>query len=293
VGVILSHKINDMKTILAPTDFSRTARNAINYAAEIARRTRSRLILLHAYHQPVIIAEAPIVMPMPADLEKDCMKRLKKIRYDLLTKHGRQLDVELICVNGLAVDIIEEYSKKNKTNLIVVGTHGAGYLEEKLLGSVTSALIKSSITPVLSVAAKVKFKSIKNIVLASDYERLESETALDPLKELASFFKSHIYILNITSEKNGLPTVSQAVQGLRLEHILEGHSHSFHSVTNKNVVNGINEFVNTHRMDMTVMLPRHRSFIQSIFKKSNSKAMAFHTETPLLTIHAEFTNKFK
>jgi nucleotide-binding universal stress UspA family protein len=274
-----------MKIILAPTDFSKTARNAINYAAEIAKRTKSKLVLIHAYHPPVVIAEAPIVLPLPADFEKDCMKRLKKIRYDLVSKHGRHLDVDLICQNGLAADIITEFARSNKADLVVVGTHGAGYLEEKLLGSVTWELIKSCPGAVLSIPSKVKFKSIKNIVLATDYGQLKSATALDPLKDLASMFKSHIYILNVIAEGNGLPTTSQAVQGIKLEHVLEAHNHSFHSAANKDVVNGINEFVAIRRINMTVMLPRRHSFVQSIFKKSNSKAMAFHTETPLLTIH--------
>lgn len=33
-----------MKIILAPTDFSKTARNAINYAAEIAKRNKAKLV---------------------------------------------------------------------------------------------------------------------------------------------------------------------------------------------------------------------------------------------------------
>ena len=274
-----------MKIILAPTDFSKTARNAINYAAEIAKRTKARLVLLHAYHPPVIIAEAPIVPPLPPDLEKDCMKRLKKIRYDLITKHGRQMDIATVCVNGLAVDEIMEYTKTNRVSLIVVGTHGASYVEEKVLGSITSELIKSELTPVLSIATKVKFKSIKKIVLATDYGQLESKTSLDSLKDLARLFKSHIYILNITNTESSVPSVSQAVQGIKLEHLLEELDHSFHAESNKDVVSGINDFVKTRRIDMIVMFPRRRTFVQSIFKKRNSKVMAFHTTIPLLTIH--------
>jgi len=277
-----------MKIILAPTDFSKTARNAIKYAAEIAKRTKSKLILLHAYHPPVAmgINESPIILPLADDLEKDCMKRLKRIRLDLITRHGRSLTIETVCLNGLAVDVITDYAKDKKAELIVAGTHGADYLEEKILGSVTSELIRSSIIPVLSIAADVKFKSLKKFVLATDYEPLEGENTLSALKDFAGLFKSHIYILNITHEDKSVPSVSQAVQGLKLERLLAGQDHSFHSAVNMDVVKGINAFVETHHMDMIVMFPHHRRFMQSLFKKRNSKAMAFHTETPLLTIHA-------
>jgi len=39
-----------MKTILVPTDFSKIARNAIDYAVEIAKLTKAKLILFHVYH---------------------------------------------------------------------------------------------------------------------------------------------------------------------------------------------------------------------------------------------------
>jgi len=274
-----------MKMIIAPTDFSKTARNAINYAAEIARRKKAKLVLLHACHPPVMIADAAVILPLPADIEKDCMKRLKRMRLDLITRFGRGLHVEAMCLNGLAADVIAEQAKSHKADLIVVGTQGVGYLEEKLIGSVTSELIKNSRTPVLSIAPKVRYKNIKKILLATDYEHVENKAALDPLKELAGLYKSHIYILNVTDQEKRIPTLSQAVQGIKLEHLLEEQDHSFHTITNQVVVDGINEFAKTYRMDMIVMLPRHRSFMQSIFKKRNTKAMAFHTETPLLTIH--------
>lgn len=274
-----------MKLILAPTDFSKASRNAIYYAAEIAKRAGAKLVLLHAYHPPVIIAEAPIVFPMPADMEKECMRQLKRIRYQLLTKHGRRFDVDLCCLEGLAGDIISNYAMEHKADLMVVGTHGAGYLEEKLIGSVTSDLIDRSKTPVLSVSATTKFKNIKKIVLATDYQSLSGKTLLDPVKEIADMFSSHIYVLNVVGKENDVPTVSQAVEGIKLEQLLQGHNHSFHAAANKDVVRGINTFVEASQMDMVVMVPRRHSFFKTLFSKRNTKAMAFHTKAPLLTIH--------
>ncbi|PBQ33715.1 hypothetical protein CNR22_18655 [Sphingobacteriaceae bacterium] len=277
-----------MKLILAPTDFSKTARNALNYAAELAKRTKSKLVLFHACHPAIPItsgiAEAT-VFPMTEDLEKDSKKRLNRVRLALHKNYGPKLSIETVCVLGLAADVVLEYAKEKKADLIVVGTHGANYLEEKLLGSVTSELIKNASVPVLSIAAETKFKSLKKFVLATDYEPLESDEILFTLKHLAELFKSHIYILNITKEENSTTSVGQAVQGLKLERLLAGQDHSFHSAVNKDVVKGITNFAETHRVDMIVMFPHHRSFMQEFFKKRNSKAMAFHTETPLLTIH--------
>lgn len=274
-----------MKLIIAATDFSKASRNAINYAAEIAKRAKAKLVLLHAYHPVVMVAETPIVLPMPDDIEKSCMRQLRRIRYQLLTRHGRRFNVELSCMEGLGADIICDYAAGHKADLVVVGTHGAGYLEEKLIGSVTSDLIARCKSPVLSVASTTKFKSIKKIVLATDYQELSKKEILDPIKEIADMFRSHVYVLNVIAGENDLPTISQAVEGIKLEQLLQGYHHSFHAAVNEDVIRGINSFVEASRMDMVVMIPRQYTFFKNLFHKHNSKAMVFHTQIPLLTIH--------
>lgn len=274
-----------MNLILAPTDFSKASRNAINYAAEIAKRAKAKLVLLHAYQPVVIAAEVPVVMPMSEEIEKECMRRLRRIRYQLLTKHGRRFNVEISCMEGLAADSINRYALEQKADLVVMGTHGITYLEEKLIGSVTSDMITRSTYPVLSVSSTAKFKSIKKVLLATDYQSLSNQTLLDPIKEISDMFNSHIYVLNITGKENELPTTTQAVEGIKLEQLLKAQNHSFHSAVNPDVVKGINEFIEEKHMDMVVMVPRYHNFFSTLFKKRNTKNMAFHAKAPLLTIH--------
>jgi nucleotide-binding universal stress UspA family protein len=269
-----------MKTIIAPTDFSKAATSAIDYAAGLAHKTHSTLILLHACHPPVILSEAPVVIPAPEELEKDGLKRLNRTKTSLMQKHGTRLKVELICRTGFAADLILDCATERKADLIVMGTHGAGFIEEKLIGSITSTLIRKSQVPVLSIPQTAKFKGIKKIVLAADYKELK-EQALKQIREVAGLYESHIYILNVTARKSSLPSVTQAVEGIKLEHRLEGLEHSFHEVVNEHVADGISAFAEDMQADMIVMIPRKHS----IFKEGESKKMAFHTSRPLLTIH--------
>jgi hypothetical protein len=142
------------------------------------------------------------------------------------------------------------------------------------------------VVPVLSIAPDAKFKGLKKIVLATDYEELKNRETLDTLKSLAGLFHSHIDVLNVTNNKEAeIPSLKRAIGGITLEHMLEGYRHSFHTSSNKNTVDGINKFVESHNADLVVMVPRSRSFIRSIFPARKSKQMLFHTNTPLLTIH--------
>lgn len=274
-----------MKLILAATDFSKASRNAINYAAEMAKRTKARLLLFHSYMPPVIASDVPVVLPSSSELEKDAMKAMKRIATSLQKKHGGSLKTELVCQYGLAVAAIIDYAEENKADLIVMGMKGAGPLKEKLFGSITTDVIKKSKRPVLSIGHDVKFNPIKHIAFATDYQEIASFAILDPVKELATQFKAHIHLLNVAPDSSLVPTVSHAIQGIKTNHAFDGYKHSFHAIINKSVADGIKEFTGLRKMDLVVMIARKHSFFQTLFKSRTTKHVAFHTNTPLLTIH--------
>lgn len=275
-----------MKTILLPTDFSDVSDNAINYAVEFAKLTQSKLILFHVYHVPIITTDTPIVIPSMEELGNDCMDGLKKIEERIHSLHGGSLQVECKCECGLEVDEINEYIKNNPVDLVITGMKGAGGLEEKLIGSVTTSLMRKLKCPVMAIDKSCRFKSIDKIALACDYKEIKTKAALDPLKQIIKLFKSHLFIVNVLKEQKELiPTTEQAIAGVHLGHLLEDVDHSFHFEESSNVVEGINRFVDKHNIDMVVMVPRSHSILQNIFHEPNTKRMAFHTHVPLLSIH--------
>ena len=275
-----------MKTILVPIDFSKPSINALMYAAEIAKLTKSKLILLNVYTMPISSIETPVVMPIWIDIEKDCMEALEKQKRILNRKYGKSLEIKCVCKMGYAVqEIIKQSISENNIDLVVMGMRGAGYLSEKLIGSVTTKLIKQSDCPVLVINEKVKFKSIKKIVLAYDYEKNLNKTVLNPLKEFVKLFKSQIFVLNVVDPTQKVPSLKNAVAGVGIEHNLEEVKHSYHFIKSEDVIKGINTFVANKRADMIVIVPRKHKFLKSILHERNTKKMAFHTSLPLLALH--------
>lgn len=273
-----------MKTILVPTDFSDNANNAINYAVEIAQLSKSKLILFHAFHIPTVPSDVPFVMPLD-EIEKDSLEGLKKIKDKILKSHGKELKIECETKLGFAVDEINDTIKEKKIDLVVMGMRGAGYLSEKLIGSITTTLIRKANCPVLAINENVKFKNIKKIVLAYDYEKINNKSILDPLKEFVKLFTSHLYVLNVTRELQVVSASKKTISGSQLEHSLEGLNHSFNFIENGNIADGINEFVDENNVDMIVMIPRKHTLLETILQERNTKRMAFHTHIPLLALH--------
>lgn len=277
-----------MKTILVPTDFSKNAQNAIDYAIEIAKCTSSKLILFHAYQLPLVASEVPVV-PSIGELEKDIVRNLKKAERHIHSKTESSLVVEYEYRCGFPVEEIRLCAERNKADLIIMGLHGAGFIREKLIGSVSTALMNNSKCPVLIINQNVKFKSIKNIALAFDYSEIKNQAVLYPLNVFSNLFKSHIFIFNVVkSQLEAVSSISKAVDGMKLAHALENAEHSFHYSENEDIIEGINKFVMEKNIDMVVMIPHKHSPLHNLFNESQTKKMAFHTRIPLLTL-SEFS----
>jgi hypothetical protein len=56
-----------MKTIIAPTDFSGSSLNSVNYAADLAVSINAKLVLFHAIPFPIAISEISV----PGDFVDD------------------------------------------------------------------------------------------------------------------------------------------------------------------------------------------------------------------------------
>src|SRR5450755_753361 len=73
-----------MKTILAPTDFSSSSINAVNYAADMALATQAQLVIVNAIQFPVAASEISLpesVMDEMIDLgNNDLQELLNKLK---------------------------------------------------------------------------------------------------------------------------------------------------------------------------------------------------------------------
>lgn len=274
-----------MKTILIPTDFSSVAKNAMHYGAEMAIAHQAKIMLLHVYQLPIVMGEIPVAVPSLEEIEADGTDALEKLKTHLLNKYGKDLEIDYKIKTGFITDTICETAEDVKADLIVVGMQGAGFITEKIMGSNTTSLIQKSKIPVLAIDKHAHYKSIENILFASDYEELEHKDTLAPLLNLTKTFDANLHILHVIKGKEKTQTITQAVEGIKLNRYFEETKHEFHFIESDDVLGGIQRFIKQNPMDIIVMIPRKHSFIEKLINEPHSKQVAFHTHLPLLTIH--------
>lgn len=268
-----------MKTILVATDFSDAARNASKYAIELAKAVKAKVIFFHAYHIPVTVSETPVIINYP-ELEETNLELLK---HEKLMLNADNLDVEYYTTAGLAVDEILEIEKKDKPDLIVMGMSGAGKLSEFILGSVSTSLIRKTSTPVLIVPENAKYKTPERIAFACDYTINAASGVLEPLKKITAQFKASLLIINLLKENEKVDT-ERAIKGMMIENQLQEIVHSYYFPEDDDFVHGLNDFVDSHNVDLLAIIPHKHNFLAKIFAESHTKKLAFHSHVPLFAI---------
>lgn len=272
-----------MRTILVPSDFSETAANALEYAAELAIFTQSKIVLFHAYHLPAIVSEVPFVTTaQDFQLEERSNDQLKLIVQELSRKFGSKLNVEYISSAGLLSDIIPEIAKEKRCDIIIIGTQVA-IGNNSFFGSKTIEIIKSTHCNVIAVPDKVKFRDIDKIALAFDYETIQNTAVFTSLIEICTLFNSEVLIFNMI-DSGFHSAVEKEAAGLKLEQIFKNIKHTYWFSEKENIVEAINNFAETNNAVIITMIRRHHTLFQQIFTKSNTKLMALNSHLPLLIL---------
>ncbi len=138
--------------ILVASDFSEHARNAVDYAADIARRYEATLLIVHVY-QPVNYALPDGYMLYTPEQMTTMMgefqKQLENAKEKALAAGAPRVETSLP-IGGAAFEIVEA-AKSSGCDLIVMGTHGRTGIRHMLLGSTAERVVRTSDCPVLTV----------------------------------------------------------------------------------------------------------------------------------------------
>jgi universal stress protein A len=143
----------EIKTILAPTDFSEHSARALRYACRLAERLGSELRLLHVLSEILPAGPDPLLMPvMPTEYYTESEGKAHETLERMLdSTWGRPASVVTAVQWGSPVETIVRYALDNRVDLIVIATHGRTGLSHVLLGSVAERIVREAPCPVLTI----------------------------------------------------------------------------------------------------------------------------------------------
>lgn len=270
--------------ILVPTDFSPVADNALRYAIQFAAKTGAKLHLLNVVNIPVDDAYfvAGSYLTLINELEKAASEGFAKLKTKLLK--GIDFEQHTAVSAGYAPSAIEDYAKKKKIDLIIMGTSGASGMKEVFFGSNAASTISTSNVPVLVIPPKARYHELKNLVYATDYTEPEFP-AVSRLIYLAELYRARVTILHVKSEYDQFFDSAKNFFVKNKSNISYKNWKMARTSGEKNIMEEISSYITDNSTDLLVLAKHNRSFFDRIFHRSLSKRMAYHTNIPLLVLN--------
>nr|WP_293299868.1 universal stress protein [Allomuricauda sp.] len=276
-----------MRTILIPTDFSKNALHALQYAQELYKCERSCFFILHAYMDEVY---GEYKAASPEDLE--ARKQIKKEESEKQLDHlvGAVLgnppnplhNFETVAVFDSLVDGINDFVNEMNIDMVIMGTKGETSDHKTTFGSYTIEVFKYLKCPVLAVPEGFEYRQPKVILFPTDYMLPYKRRELKLLGNLARKFKSEVHCLYFTDFEE--LSMRQMDNKKFLEGSLSGTYLSFGTTSVKNKAEGIMEYVEKNEVGMLVMVNSRHSFFEDMLYRSTVDLLGLKVGIPFLVM---------
>ena len=276
-----------MQSILVPTDFSANAYNAATYAIALAADIKATEVILYNAYQPYVSEDPELSLPLQTDVEA-----FKQISADALVKMKAVLEKEL--PPSIQLKIKSEYNmvtagivdaaKDLNAGFIVMGISGTeSKLEEAIIGSNAVDVSRHSEVPVIVVPAKAKYVQFRKILLAVDFKKSAETTPVAAIKNLLDVTKAQLDILHVEAGTN--TDIDLDTEKNIVENLFQNYNPQYHFLQSKVFTDAINQFALENKSDLIIVIPKKHGLFEGIFKRSHTKALVFHSDIPIMTIH--------
>jgi len=275
-----------LRSIVAPTDFSDIAVNALAYAKSIAAVQGAGLNLVHV-HQAQAVTAGPF--PAPASTEDIEWKNtqldsfLERPVYTNGFDSG-QVPMRKELLLGAVVEEIRRLSELPDTDMIVMGSTGKSNLINRLFGSVSSEIARRAACPVLLVPEEARFRGFQHIIFAGNYEPHE-ERVLPRLLSFARRFGSQVQYVHVNTNA----TEDYLVTKIPLLPIGESRQNisELTTIESRDVLEGLLRYATEQKADLIAMSTTQRSFMDALFHRSITRQAVLQIQIPLLIMHPE------
>lgn len=274
-----------MYKILLLTDFSPASRHALAFAQALFADTPVQFCLLHAFPaKPTEGFNGTFLIAEQRQLAEASLRNLKRrmTQPPVPTGHTYQTTVML----GDPVDAVELVLAHEYFDLVVVGATGSGCTE--FFGSVATGMVRTANTNVLVVPVSALIRPLERVVLATDYRSVNGADSFIFLKDLVDRKAAHLTLLTIETLRRADIGAAELSRQYVLNAFRNLHVDTY-SVHDDDVRHGINLYLDTHPVDLFVMLPHHKRFFDLLLNNSLSRSMAYHPRVPLLTLYDSTT----
>ncbi|PHN02467.1 universal stress protein [Flavilitoribacter nigricans] len=269
-----------MKKVLLPTNFSKKARNAARYAMQLFREDQPKFHLLNAYDLPAWSTVVQI-----SALQGGIGVKAKKSLIEDQHRFTKEVSIYGASFTtatefGKASRVILGYANRHQVDYVVMGTQGGNNYRKFFSGSNTQEVLRKAQCPIIAIPERARYQTPKNILFIPDPNATINTERLGPLVEITEKFDSQIIVLNLINRFS----VGKTEQHLKdLKKQLGDSFHSFHLLSEHNIEEGLDKFLDNNDVDLLVLQGKN-NFLNNMFRSWNSRKSPSFSKRPLLAI---------
>jgi nucleotide-binding universal stress UspA family protein len=264
--------------ILVPIDFTEVSANALKYATSYA--PNAEFTIIHADTGMLQINE-PIPFQMNSSLENASKKRMENLVTETLGPDD-QNKFEFILIVDHPVHGVKSEIKVHDYDMIIMGTRDKYDLLDKLFGTFSLGIVKTSHIPVMLVPKHSTFTPYKKVVIASD-KHVKNLATTEKIIDWNKDHKAHLKFVHIANSKKDTFAESSKVlfNNLMDSQNLE-FSFEISSIEDSSIAKSILAISYNTKADLVIVVPDSQSLVQSFLVKSVSRDLILNSAIPIL-----------
>jgi nucleotide-binding universal stress UspA family protein len=141
----------NLTTVIYATDFSVCSQNAGLYPAVMAKYFSAKLLVSHAF----TLSQAALEVEIDGSPVSQQRQDLQLLLSQKALASG-SFETIPILLDGDPKDALPQLADKYQPSLLVFRTHGGGWVEQKLIGSVAEKVLRSTRWPALTIGPQVR-----------------------------------------------------------------------------------------------------------------------------------------
>lgn len=283
----------ELKSVVYATDLSIDSQNAGFYAARLAAYFSAKLLVAHAFTLSQAATEVELIHSRLSQQRLNLKSRLSMMSSLLASDTVEAIPTLL---EGDPVDVLPELADLHAPSLIVLGTHGGGWLGRYIIGSVAEQTIWSTRCPLFIVGPLVPPFSWANfpfqrVLYAADFSAAAAHSA-EFAFSIAEALGAEFDVLNViekdaTSDPDRLADLENRFFGAlagRVSSQVKDVCDPKTYVTLGRAHDRILEQIRERSIDLLVLGIRKTSQLGMKMKTSRAFQLIVDAECPVLTI---------
>lgn len=277
--------MNKIKKILVPIDFTLVAFNALRYACMCF--PDAEISVVHVVSPSLNSSEISYSVLKRFSTVDDKMKAMliSSIKNELgVSIMPDRISVEVL--KGEVIPTLKNFLSENNFDCLVMGTRDKYDIFDKVIGTVSLAIVKSIDCPVYLIPKYAIYQGFNKIMVAADNHLLHNEVGTR-IKEWNADHNAFVKFLHIDNSKVD-DNFGLSEEKLLVE-LFEGNDPTFgfsmESVKSKSIGTTLLDLAYKYGADLLVGMPDKQNFISSLIYKSVTKDLIQKSSIPLLFIH--------